>query len=102
MKLSKLKNFNYANKLAINGGRPVMQGDEGKFIHPIITPEIEEALIKQAHTTISIYDRSDVFKEFEDAFVDYHDKKYGLVTSSGTTALKGVSSLSSMDRTEAS
>lgn len=87
MKLSKLKNFNYANKLAINGGSPIMQGDEGKFIHPIITPEIEKALIKQAHTTISIYDRSDVFKEFEDAFVGYHDKKYGLVTSSGTTAL---------------
>lgn len=64
-----------------------MKKGEGKFIHPVITPAMEQALIEQAHQTLSIYDRSGIFAEFEDAFAAYHHKKHGLVTNSGTTAL---------------
>jgi len=76
-----------SEKLAINGGSPIIQDDSGKFIHPIVTPQIEKAVIEQMHSTLSIYDRSGIFKDFEDAFAEYHGKKHGLVTSSGTTAL---------------
>jgi len=79
--------LNGLRDLAINGGTPIMSKDEGRFIHPIITPEIEKAVVEQLHDNISIYNRSNVFAQFEDAFKNYHDKKHGLVTSSGTTAL---------------
>lgn len=79
--------MNTITKLAINGGNPVMSKEEGRFIHPKITPEIEKAVIEQLNDTISIYDDSNIFKKFEEAFAKYHNKKYGLVTSSGTSAL---------------
>lgn len=75
-------------KLAINGGDMVFKDNqEGKYIHPRITKEIEKAVIEQLYDTISIYDNSNIFEKFEKDFSEYHNKKYGLVTSSGTTAL---------------
>ena len=75
-------------KLAINGGEKIFKDDvEGKYIHPKITKEIEDAVIDQLHDTISIYDNSNIFKKFEDEFAKYHNKDYGLVISSGTAAL---------------
>lgn len=79
--------MNTVTKLAINGGKPVMNKEEGRFIHPKITKEIEKAVVEQLHDTISIYDNSNIFKKFEEEFAKYHNKKYGLVTSSGTAAL---------------
>lgn len=79
--------MNTTNKLAIYGGNPVMSKEEGRFVHPKITKEIENAVIDQLHRTISIYDNSDIFQKFENDFAMYHNKKYGLVTSSGTAAL---------------
>lgn len=73
--------------LAINGGNPIMDQQEGKFIHPRITKKIESAVIDQLYNTISIYDNSNIFRKFEDSFSNYHNKKYGIVTSSGTSAL---------------
>lgn len=73
--------------LAINGGNPIMDQKEGKFVHPKITKEIENAVVDQLYDTISIYDNSNIFKKFEDEFANYHNKKYGIVTSSGTSAL---------------
>lgn len=75
------------NELAINGGTPVMDQQQGKFIHPKITSKIEKAVVEQLYDTISIYDRSNIFKIFETEFANYHNKKYGIVTSSGTSAL---------------
>ena len=49
--------------------------------------KLERAVIEQLHDTISIYDNSNIFKKFEDTFAKYHNKKYALVTSSGTAAL---------------
>ena len=75
-------------KLAIKGGDMVFKDNqEGKYIHPRITKEIEKAVIEQLYDTISIYDNSNIFEKFEKDFSEYHNKKYGLVTSSGTTAL---------------
>lgn len=81
--------FNHEDmKLAINGGEKIFKDDkEGKYIHPKITKEIEEAVINQLHDTISIYDNSNIFKVFEEKFAQYHNKSYALVTSSGTAAL---------------
>lgn len=76
-----------AADLAINGGIPIMDQHQGKFIHPKITKNIEDAVIEQLYDTISIYDRSNIFKKFETEFANYHNKKYGIVTSSGTSAI---------------
>lgn len=75
------------NELAINGGEPLMDVNEGRFIHPKITPKIVNEVVDQLKTSISIYDRSGIFEEFENDFARYHNKKYGLVQSSGTAAL---------------
>jgi len=75
-------------KLAINGGVPIFNKcDENKFIHPKITKNIEEAIIDQLHKSISIYDNSGIFGEFERDFATYHNRKYALTFSSGTAAL---------------
>lgn len=75
-------------KLAIKGGNKVFENDEmAKFKHPVITKEIETAVIEQLNDTISIYDNSNIFNKFETEFAKYHQKKYGLVISSGTAAL---------------
>ncbi len=74
-------------ELAINGGIPIISKEQGRFIHPKITKEIEKVVIHQLHDNISIYDRSNIFKTFEDDFAKYHNRKYALVTSSGTSAL---------------
>lgn len=85
--LGKYCPMNTIDKLAINGGNPIISKEEGRFIHPKITKEIENAVIEQLHDTISIYDNSNIFKKFEESFAKYHNKKYALVTSSGTSAL---------------
>ena len=74
-------------ELAILGGKPLIENNEGKFIHPKITQNIVDEVTAQLKDTISIYNDSNIFKEFESNFCKYHNKKYGLVTSSGTAAL---------------
>lgn len=74
-------------KLAINGGTPIFPDkDKARFIHPKITPEIEQAVIDQLHKSISIYDNKGIFEEFETSFANYHQTKYALTFSSGTAA----------------
>lgn len=77
-------------ELAINGGTPILVGQEGRFNHPKITPNIEKAVIEQLNDTISIYDNSNIFQKFESEFSKYHNRKYGIVTSSGTSALHSI------------
>lgn len=79
--------MNTIDKLALNGGKAIMSKEEGRFVHPKITKNIESAVIEQLNDTISIYDNSNIFKKFEDEFAKYHNRKYALVTSSGTAAL---------------
>lgn len=54
---------------------------------PLITRDMEKAVIKQMNTALSIYKRAGVVAEFEDMFAKIHRAKYSLVTSSGTSAL---------------
>lgn len=75
-------------KLAINGGIPIFKNKEdAKFIHPKITKNIEEAVIKQLHESISIYDNGGIFHEFETNFKNYIGTEYATTFSSGTAAL---------------
>jgi perosamine synthetase len=74
-------------KLAINGGDPTVSSDKARFNWPRITAASEQAVLDQLHTTISIYNRSGIIQEFEDAFCDYHGRKYGLLSNSGTSAI---------------
>ena len=58
-----------------------------KFNWPRITHNTEKVVIEQLHKTISIYDNSGIFGEFEKKFADYHNKKYALLSNSGTSAI---------------
>ena len=74
-------------KLAFFGGEKIVKDDEMKFNWPRITDNTEKAVIKQLHETVSIYDNSGIFGEFEKKFADYHNKKYALLSNSGTSAI---------------
>jgi len=59
-----------------------------KYVWPHIDKKTKEAVIKQLSSgEISIYDRSGIFKSFENIFAKTYGKKYALLTSSGTAAL---------------
>ncbi len=75
------------SKLAILGGLKTIIQKEAHFMWPPITKQIEKIVIQQLHQSISIYDRSGIFKEFEDSFAEYHKKRYALLCSSGTLAI---------------
>lgn len=72
--------------LAILGGTPVIAQPK-KFVWPLITEKTIEAVTKQLSTEVSIYNRSGIYAEFEDAYRQYHGLDYALTTNSGTTAL---------------
>lgn len=74
-------------ELAIFGGEKIAKDNKMKFNWPRITNDIEKAVIKQLHETISIYDDSGIFGEFEKKFADYHNRKYSLLSNSGTSAI---------------
>jgi len=57
------------------------------FIWPEITKEVEQVVLDQLHSSISIYNKSGIFKEFEDNFAKYHNLKYACTFNSGTSAI---------------
>lgn len=73
--------------LAIHGGQPVTNSDAARFQWPRITKETEKVVLDQLHDTISIYDNSGIFGEFEEKFANYHDRSYGLLSNSGTSSI---------------
>jgi len=75
------------SQLAILGGTKTIETKGPHFVWPRITKSVEEAVIRQLHTTVSIYDRSGVIKEFEDAFASYYGRRYALLSNSGTNAI---------------
>jgi len=75
------------SKLAILGGSKTIESKGPHFIWSLINKRIERSVIKQLYKTISIYDKSGIFKEFEDAFAKYHQRKYALLCNSGTSAI---------------
>lgn len=72
--------------LALYGGRPAAARPVHE-VWPRLTPELEECLLAQARSSLSIYDRSGVVEQFEGAFAGYVGVPRALATSSGTAAL---------------
>jgi perosamine synthetase len=72
--------------LALYGGRPVA-AQPVREVWPRLTPDLEACLLAQARDRLSVYDRSGVVQEFEDAFAGYVGVPRALATSSGTAAL---------------
>jgi predicted dehydrogenase len=56
---------------------------------PKVTPDVESIVDKQLHDTLSIYNNSGVFGQFEAAFRSFHDtpSHHALLHNSGTNAL---------------
>jgi perosamine synthetase len=73
-------------RLAINGGDPSCQ-DPVSFAWPILTHDMEEGLLAQARTALSVYDGGGVVQRFEDNLSTYLGIAHVLATSSGTAAL---------------
>lgn len=76
-------------RLAAFGGRPISP-ERIEFRWPILTPALEQVLVEQAKSALSIYDKSGVVADFEDAFGAYIGMPYTLATSSGTCALYSI------------
>lgn len=74
-------------KLAIFGGPKTTKQCGPHLVWPRITKAIEDAVVKQLHTTVSIYNRSGVIEEFENTFSRYHNRRYALLSNSGTNAI---------------
>ena len=74
-------------RLAINGGEPTTTPDKAQFTWPVITQDVESAVIEQLHSTLSIYDDSGIFGSFESKFALSHHRKYGLLSNSGTSSI---------------
>ena len=75
------------SKLAIKGGNKTIKVKYPHYRWPVITKTTEKAVLSQLKKSISIYDRSGIIKELEDKFRKYYNRKYALLTNSGTTAL---------------
>jgi dTDP-4-amino-4,6-dideoxygalactose transaminase len=76
------------SKLALFGGKPVVNKEHPHFVWPPVTNQDYQAVFKQLETgELSVYGRSGIVKEFEDQFADYHGMKYAIATNAGTTAL---------------
>jgi perosamine synthetase len=73
-------------ELALYGGQPVTP-EPVHEVWPRLTPDLEACMVAQARRRLSIYDRSGVVQEFEDAFAAYVGVPRALATSSGTAAL---------------
>jgi perosamine synthetase len=68
--------------------KTVIREDICHFEWPRVDKKMEEIVIEQLHKSISIYNRSGIFKEFEDNFSNYHNNtKYALLSNSGTSAI---------------
>jgi dTDP-4-amino-4,6-dideoxygalactose transaminase len=75
------------NTLALNGGTPVISGSGSHFAWPPVTEATAKAVLSQLGTTVSIYDRSGVIAELEDALKEYFGARHAVLTSSGTAAV---------------
>jgi len=73
--------------LAVNGGPKAVQTDPGDiFRWPIITKEDEEACLEVLRA--GAMSGTDVTKQFEEEFAQWHGAKYALAHSTGTGALE--------------
>lgn len=73
--------------LALLGGEPAIRQPGQHFSWPPITEQSKKAVVEQLGENISIYDRSGVVAELEDALANYFGVKHAVSMSSGTAAL---------------
>lgn len=76
-----------SSPLALHGGTPAVLMPEPHFTWPPVTDATRKAVTDQLDRTVSIYDRSGVVAELEDALAAYFGVRYAVLTSSGTAAL---------------
>ncbi|UQS22868.1 DegT/DnrJ/EryC1/StrS family aminotransferase [Amycolatopsis thermalba] len=76
-----------SSPLALLGGTPSVTTPGPHFAWPPISEQTAKVVTDQLAAGISVYDRSGVIEELEDALADYHGVRYALLTSSGTAAL---------------
>lgn len=76
-----------SSPLALLGGTPSVTEPGPHFTWPPLSGRTTKAVNDQLATSISIYDRSGVIAELEDALAEYHGVQHALLTSSGTAAL---------------
>jgi len=77
-------------RLALHGGDAAVQSPQPHFVWPVLEAYHEGEVLAQMRRSISIYDRSDIFAEFETAFAAEHSARFSLLTNSGTTALYSI------------
>jgi perosamine synthetase len=75
------------NKPAILGGRPTVTIPYTPDWPKITDEEISAVVDLMRQRVLSIYDRSGIIAEFEDAFAAYHNVRYALTHNAGTSAL---------------
>ena len=73
--------------LALLGGPPAVHAPGPHFTWPPVSETTESAVAAQLRTAVSVYDRSGVIAELEDALAGYFGARHALLTSSGTAAL---------------
>jgi dTDP-4-amino-4,6-dideoxygalactose transaminase len=76
-----------ANKIVSLGGEPAISVTTKHPSWPVIDADYEAAVNKQLHESISIYNRSGIIEEFENAFAEIHGRKYALLNNSGTNSI---------------
>jgi dTDP-4-amino-4,6-dideoxygalactose transaminase len=73
--------------LALLGGQPAVPEPGPHFSWPPLDDQTTAAVLSQLHTAVSIYDRSGVIAELEDALCAYFGVRHAVLTSSATAAL---------------
>ncbi|MGH3567888.1 MAG: DegT/DnrJ/EryC1/StrS family aminotransferase [Pseudonocardia sp.] len=76
-----------SSHLALLGGTPVITTSRPHFTWPPLTDDTIKAVLHQLGAAVSIYDRSGVIANLEDALADYFGVRHAVLTSSGTAAL---------------
>jgi predicted dehydrogenase len=83
----------FDSQLALEGPDKRNNGlSDLEFDWPIISSDVEGAVVDQLHTTLSIYGNGGVFAEFEKEFKAMHEAPdhYSLLHNSGTNALQAL------------
>lgn len=73
--------------LALLGGPPAISRAAPHFSWPPVAADTADAVLAQLRSGVSIYDRSGVIEELEDALRVYHGVQHAVLASSGTAAL---------------
>ena len=75
------------SKLAAFGGTPILPKDFKHPDWPVINDIYKKVVTKQMDESMSIYNRSGIFEDFENKFATLHGAKYALLNNSGTNSL---------------